>query len=1440
MNKWLCCLCVLCCGALLAHAADKPHKIWVVAIGVNTYQKGGLNDLSYAADAVRKIADAFSEAWPGVETDICQMTASSPDVRQQPTQANVLEKLANLKRQVQPEDRVIFYFCGHGIEIKDAASGKLRQYLLMYDGICDKDNTETTAHTNIEVSDLRQQLEAIDCRECLLWLDACRNDPHKHGGSETGVPTPRQAFTDMRPHALACTTFYGCSAGEFDNYDEHGRSFFTEALVDGLKGKAADPITGEVTLRSLMKYTTKRVPEDVGNRFGKDSDVKQNPVMLPVSSDDEKIVLVPPKIIALPQLLGDDGADIADSILYYLQNTGTLKFVARTRLDAVLKDKKLSDLLNPDNAQNLGNMVRAGYVLVGSVGAAREGKRNISMQLVEVEYNRVIAVASETIPLTDWTPAVEQLADKLLCQMWKAGICTKLTNSVSVVTNPPGAQVKICYIDMEKGDSSDVVEVKAKTPTKVDGLRPGKANIIATCEGYRDIEKLCTIQPDGTIDCALVLPPIKRNLIIVTTPPEADLTIDGEVRYEKTNDRLVLPDQSPGHTIHIVASCPGFENTEKTLTIEAGAETDITVPIRLNPKPSKIIITSKQRGTAVYFDNDTEPTGVTGEKAIERVKPIGQLKVIGRIKGFKDDIRDVIVRPGKDYTIVLDPIPQAGWLKVTTTPPGAVITIDDKPQGHTPFDTPLEVELKEVEVKAVLDHYYPMVQKITVPTGEEKPLDLVLKPKPGHLMITTTPPGAHVLLDGVDKAVTPLAQPIELSPGVVKISVQKEHYFDQSQLQTIPIDADVLVDMTLQPHTGSLRVTSDPSGAQVFIGDAKEPKGNTPYLINNLPPGNIKLKLTSDGYLPDTLERQVLSDQETLVKDDLQPDPTKGQLKIISDPPNGRVVVRQANGDEKAADLDPASDLLISGLNPGQATVIITNPYSNRPETVTNKDTFLAAGKLNILIVKQIVPRGKLFISSVPPGASVFIDGKQLMDDEKRKIPTLTPDKGELKLYGIAIGPHTIMLRKEQFGDYNDTKRLIEGTNTLNVKLPAKPGTLVIMAEPIGAIVQLDNSPITASPTTDTTGRSVWTLPNIEAGVKHVVRVSLPGYETQQQDEIIIEPARLTPLTLLFKLQRLATIEVTTVPTGADVIVKGVSRGPSPKTVTFEKVEAQPGAETPTVQVLVMLSGYRVEEREVPLKMGESMAINFPLLEEKVHPGDETTNRQDGAAMVWVPSGKMEMGSNSDSVIGKVITSAKPVHTVYVSGCWMYKYEVTVKEYQRFCTETHHNMPTMPDWGWKDDHPVVNVCWQDAADYAKWAGGRLPTEAEWEYAARGGKDAAYPWGNEWNGMLCHNAQQGATRLTAPVQQYSDDISPFRVCDMAGNVAEWCADWYAPEYYVQSPLFNPLNKQPGKKQLHVIRGGAWDTFTDYRATTRYFEAAKTWKPSLGFRIVVDVP
>ena len=205
--------------------------------------------------------------------------------------------------------------------------------------------------------------------------------------------------------------------------------------------------------------------------------------------------------------------------------------------------------------------------------------------------------------------------------------------------------------------------------------------------------------------------------------------------------------------------------------------------------------------------------------------------------------------------------------------------------------------------------------------------------------------------------------------------------------------------------------------------------------------------------------------------------------------------------------------------------------------------------------------------------------------------------------------------------------------------------------------------------------------------------------------------------------------------------------------------------------------------------------------------------KEDGAKMVRIPAGSFEMGDHLDGM------SNAPVHRVGLDGFYMDAHEVTVGQFREFVNQSgysYNRWNEVAKYSPGDDYPMVYVSWNDATAYAKWAGKRLPTEAEWEYAARGGLvGKRYPGGDE---MTHDDANYSGTggkdkwSQCAPVGSF--EANGYGLYDMAGNVWEWCQDWYGKVYYSSSATKNPLgaDSNPGSKR--GLRGGALDQRTYY--------------------------
>jgi len=264
-----------------------------------------------------------------------------------------------------------------------------------------------------------------------------------------------------------------------------------------------------------------------------------------------------------------------------------------------------------------------------------------------------------------------------------------------------------------------------------------------------------------------------------------------------------------------------------------------------------------------------------------------------------------------------------------------------------------------------------------------------------------------------------------------------------------------------------------------------------------------------------------------------------------------------------------------------------------------------------------------------------------------------------------------------------------------------------------------------------------------------------------------------------------------------------------------------------------------------------STILSFTLASGASGTPAEKTESSSYPGMVLIPEGAFEMGSRRslrelDPVAifqadRHMLGPEDPAHEVILDAYYIDLYEVANADYKKYLEATRTT--TLPRY-WEDTNfnqptqPVVGVTWKEAQVFCQWKNKRLPTEAEWEKAARGKRPVKYPWGNEEPDKTRLNFNNHIGK-TAPVGSYPTGKSDYGVFDLSGNVAEWVKDWHFPEYYLFSPKENPPG--PEKGHYKIIRGGNWkNNAEDVRLTYRNATVPKARSKTVGFRCAADAP
>ncbi|MBC8231218.1 PEGA domain-containing protein [bacterium] len=738
----------------------------------------------------------------------------------------------------------------------------------------------------------------------------------------------------------------------------------------------------------------------------------------------------------------------------------------------------------------------------------------------------------------------------------------------------------------------------------------------------------------------------------------------------------------------------------------------------------------------------------------------------------------------------------------------------------------------------------------------------VVSRKNFEIRLDTTPQGAKVFIDGRDTHET-TPQIIMPQPGTHRIELRLDGYETYSGTVSISTAQPVAhvnrtlpklddTSDTLSEATGILYVKAlmDDKGVEADVYVDGKNVGKTPCTKVDMPSRTYEIEVRgSDDYHPYTDTVVVSENETTRVEAILLP--AFGSLLVTSEPPDASIEVLDMSDIRRNRGRTP---LNIPRIKSGTYKLKLEKDNYYYPEirTVTIED-----GKAAEESVTFRPKFGKLVLTSEPSDAEVIFD---------RTPKGNTP----LTLDRILSGRYTLTLRKEFYLDWSGVVEIKEGQMTeRQIPLPTNFGTLKVDYEPKGTIVYLNDKQVGETPLTLKLEPNTYSL-RISAGDKYqeipsksvvivnkqtqelggelqrlkggVTILSTPG-EAEiylNSRKVGVTPKKLVNLdaddyTLTLKkngygdytqtlrirdgmlpsinvtLSQKGSVKIISTPTNADIYLDSRKIGVTPKTLS----DLEPGNYTLTVKK----KGYEIYTQRLRVKREMLPDINATLKKITAPEG-----------MVLIPAGEFSMGSNDGD------DHENPVHTVYLDAFYMDKHEVTVGQYKKFLQATGHKAPNWSDVSQvspTDNHPIIYVSWNDAQAYCKWPGKRLPTEAEWEKAARGGLvGKKYPWGDSIDSSKAN--YNWNVDSTTPVGKYPPN--GYGLYDMAGNVREWCSDLYDKNYYSSSPRNNPPGAASGSSR--VVRGGSrLSTNSPLRAAYRYYYGPKHMHHGLGFRSCV---
>lgn len=1012
-----------------------------------------------------------------------------------------------------------------------------------------------------------------------------------------------------------------------------------------------------------------------------------------------------------------------------------------------------------------------------------------------------------------------------------------VAQTATVVIASPNVGATLYVDDASQGKISGQAFV-------LDALPVGRHTLRLALAGYNEWRQPLDAQAGTRYDFEPVLQRQVGRLSLLTIPPKAKITIEGIGDFESPRENLEL---APGdYTVKFEKE--GFVPLTKPVKVVNGQESRLSftleavqagAPAVARPQISAINVTAAA-GASVYLDGTLRGVVERDTLRIDTVPP-GQHELRVEKPGFKTWQQQVTIEAGVNYDFPAVLVRPVGRLSIKTNPPGAKVRIGTLGEQQTPVDK-LELDAGEYPISIQLAGYAPLERRVRVEEGASPenvytlvPLEKPVESKTTATLILSSPAlGAEVYVDGRLRGSIgrdPLLIS-DLAVGKHEVRVTSPGFNEWRNI--VETQAGTRYDYTavLSRFVGRLTVETTPPGATVTI-EGVAGSFLTPIEGQELAPGDYNLQIALTGYQPTTKRVAVTNGQENRYAFQLE---SATQPTPAGAPPRAATIELTAGPAGSVVTLDgqrvaqfQRGPVALRDVAPGQHEIKVSlEGYRDwaQPITVESGVNY----SFPVTLARSV---GTLTIETNPAKAEIDLRGVG-------KFPS------PLTNLEINPGRYDVMITLAGYSTLRQSVDVVEGSPTRvfykllkqEETVQVTTTTLLISSSVEGAAILLDRQRIG-----ETAAEPVkHEVPN---GV-HEIRIMREGYEEYRSPVNAQGGSYQIYATLNPIGPRTGFLSVLTQPDKVRLTLDSPTGALAPETYQSPLLNKELSAGS--YRLRAEIEGYEAQTQPLEIASGKLTTIQFALQPVKLAPGPEVAKRveeEELDKMIEIPAGDFWIGRRDK----EEIPEEKPAKRILLSAFFIDKYEVTNGRFRKFAEatkfqteaeraglETTWKTPGGPssNINGKDDYPVVFVSWNDAAAYCQWAGKHLPTEAQWEKAARGLEGRLYPWGNEWDATKL-NSGEGGTGGLQPVGRFPEGKSPYGVLDMAGNVWEYTSSLWKPYPYEARDGREDTNVQG----VHVLRGGAWaSTRRNSTSSFRFRNNPRYGDIQTGFRCVKE--